>query len=363
MENPVRVGLVGLGEVAQTVHIPVLQQMPERFQITGICDISQELLGKYRDLPTTVVATADHEELVQSSNVDVVFVLNSDVYHSMVARAALKAGKDVFVEKPMCLTIREAEELQVEQDRTDRIVFVGYMRRYAEAFLALKEDLGNLGNPVYVNLRDIVGPNKYFVQQTHRVHYPTDIPQCAAEERQARGSEMVQRAVGDVPDHLKRSYRLLCGLGVHDLSLMRELFGLPSSVTSADVWRDGQFIRATFDYGAFRIGYETGIHRHGRFDAVLEIIGEKGIGAVRYNTPYIRNLPALYEQCTTSDDSYTVTNRRPTYSDPYTAEFIEFHACLTERRSSKTDIADSMEDLRLVRSIVLAAHTRKETTI
>ncbi len=50
-------------------------------------------------------------------NVDAVFVLNSDEYHAETAIAALEAGKHVFVEKPMCLTLADARAMQAARDR------------------------------------------------------------------------------------------------------------------------------------------------------------------------------------------------------------------------------------------------------
>lgn len=52
--------------------------------------------------------------------------------------AALQAGKHVFVEKPMALTEAGADEIAAAAKKAGRIVFVGFMRRYAEAFLRVK---------------------------------------------------------------------------------------------------------------------------------------------------------------------------------------------------------------------------------
>jgi predicted dehydrogenase len=360
MSGIIRVGIIGLGEVAQTVHLPVLNMLSDKFSVTGVCDVSRQLLDAFGKLPGIKICSDDYTQIVESPDVDAVFVLNSDEYHTEVTAAALKAGKDVFVEKPLGSSIPDVERLKTLQKESGKLVFVGYMRRFAPAFLALKNDLPNLGNPLYVKLRDIIGPNEYFVRQGHAVLYPDDIPEKNKTERAERERFFSDEAIGEVSDELKAAYQLLCGLGVHDLSLVRELFGLPRSVQSAEVWQNGRYIRATLNYGDFKASYETGVDKHGRFDALLEVTGEDGIGTVYYDTPYLRNLPILYERKITRGDEYKVEKIRPTYTDPYTAELHQLYVHIKNRTEPKTDIEDSIEDLKLFKAIIKAANTGKE---
>jgi predicted dehydrogenase len=57
----------------------------------------------------------------------------------MHAIQCLKAGKDLFIEKPMAQTLREAEEIEAARIASRRTVFVGFMRRFSTAFLRVKE--------------------------------------------------------------------------------------------------------------------------------------------------------------------------------------------------------------------------------
>lgn len=65
--------------------------------------------------------------------------LTRSEYHVEQTVKALRAGKDVFVEKPMALSMQGAEEIERAQKETGKLVFVGFMRRYAEAFLRVKD--------------------------------------------------------------------------------------------------------------------------------------------------------------------------------------------------------------------------------
>src|SRR4028119_541768 len=99
----VRAGLIGLGEVAQIIHLPILQALADRYRITAICDISPTLLSamgeRYR-VPESA-RHADYRDLVRREDVDLVFVLNSNEYHAECAIAAAHAGKHVLIEKPI----------------------------------------------------------------------------------------------------------------------------------------------------------------------------------------------------------------------------------------------------------------------
>lgn len=65
--------------------------------------------------------------------------LTHSQYHVSQAVAALKAGKHVFIEKPMAVTLSGADKIAAAAEAANRVAFVGFMRRYAEAFLRVKE--------------------------------------------------------------------------------------------------------------------------------------------------------------------------------------------------------------------------------
>ncbi|HEY4383105.1 MAG TPA: Gfo/Idh/MocA family oxidoreductase, partial [Ktedonobacteraceae bacterium] len=127
MMAKIRVGLVGLGEVAQVIHLPILQSYADLFEISALCDISQELLSVLGERYSVPVPCRylDYQELAGQENLDAVFVLNSDEYHTDAALAAIQKGKHVLIEKPMCLTRQEAEAIIKARDEAGVQVMVG----------------------------------------------------------------------------------------------------------------------------------------------------------------------------------------------------------------------------------------------
>ncbi len=352
--DPVRVGLVGLGEVAQVTHIPVLAHLADRFRITAIADVSPglvEAIGDRLHLPADARHT-DALALVARDDVDLVFVLTSDEYHADQAVAALGAGKHVLIEKPVALTIPDLERIIAARDASGRQAIVGYMRRFADAFTLMRDRLPELGPIRYARVRDLIGQNAQFIEQVEQVLRFDDLTDDQKRDRGERAREQVGTALGETPAELVRAYRLLCGLGSHDLSAMRELIGTPDRVVGADTWLGGGYVTAIFAIDDYRVTFEMGVDRQVRFDAHIAVYGESGTMTVEYDTPYIRHLPTTLTVERTEGTAYHREQILPGYTDPYTRELVHVHDVLHGRANAKTTLEDSVHDLRLFRQII-----------
>jgi predicted dehydrogenase len=348
----VKVGLIGLGEVAQIIHLPILRALSNKFEIVALCDISPQLLSVLGEEYQVHNLYTDADELTKQNDLDLVMVLNSDEYHTDCVLSAIKNKKHVFVEKPVTLNLAEADAIIKARNEAGVQVMVGYMRRYAPAFTQAVEEVKKLEKINYVRVRDIIGENRLMIEQSSKVHRFNDITESAIKEKHLRGKEMVRKAIGDVPDELYSTYRMLCGLGSHDLSAMRELIDVPKRVVSAVQWNSGQFITAIFEYDGFYTTFETGVDKQRRFDASLEVYSPTKTLKVQYDTPYIRHLPTNLHISETIDESFNQSIVRPTFKDPYTHELEYLYDVITNGMTPKTSIEDYKEDLKLFKQII-----------
>src|SRR5215218_2989073 len=355
----IKVGVIGLGEVAQIVHLPILQSLSDRFRVQAICDISPGLLGAVGD--RYGIAVSDRHDdpfaLVRRLDIDAVFVLNSDEYHADCVIAAARCGKHVLVEKPMCLTFPEAEAIIRARDEAGVHVMVGYMRRFAPAFVQAVAEVRGLGKISYARIRDIIGRNRLIIDQSSVVLRYDDIPEEAKLDRAARAERLVREAIGEAPPDIIAAYRFLLGLNSHDISAMRELLGMPQGVVSARHWNAGKFLTVVFAYDGYSAILESGVDEQLRFDAHIEVYGITKSVKVQYDSPYIRHLPTTLVINETIGDAYLQRVERPTYKDPYTHEIEHFHEVVTMGASTKTTPEDFMDDLHLMRMIVDALRT------
>ncbi len=350
----VNVGVIGLGEVAQIIHLPILQAMSDRFRIQAVCDISPGLLRAVGDRYGVPDADRhdDPADLVRRPDLDAVFVLNSDEYHADCVIAAAQRGKHVLVEKPMCLTFAEAEAIIRARDETGVQVMVGYMRRFAPAFVQAVAEVRGLGKINYARIRDIIGRNRLIVDQSSVVIRCDDVPEEAKLDRTARAERLVREAIGEAPPDIVGAYRFLLGLNSHDISAMRELLGMPRGVVSARHWNAGKFLTVVFAYDGYCAVLESGVDEQLRFDAHIEVYGITKSVRVQYDSPYIRHLPTTLVINETIGDAYQQRVERPTFKDPYTHEIEYFHEVVIKGVSPKTTPEDFVDDLRLMRLIV-----------
>jgi predicted dehydrogenase len=110
MTAPLRVGVVGCGNVALNFHVPAYLAVPERFTINGLADPTRDRLELGRtntDLAPSQVHT-DAFELIARDDIDVVDVCTPQHLHRDLVVAAAAAGKHILCEKPLAATPADA---------------------------------------------------------------------------------------------------------------------------------------------------------------------------------------------------------------------------------------------------------------
>lgn len=340
-----RVGLIGLGEVAQLMHLPLLAD-DQRFEIAAVTDVSPSLVAHVAERYGVKTRHATADALIADPGVDAVFILTPDHLHAPLLEQSIRAGKHVFIEKPAALTAAELKPLLELEKTNTKTVFVGYMRRFAPAFTALKERLPPREEIRHVRIRDLIRESQFFVDQSRNIFRPTDVPAEAIAEGRTQTQALLKSVMGEArPDQL-RAYQVLTGLSSHSFSAMRELFGAPKSVAAARQHR-GENVLVMFDYGTFTALYEAVIHDVARFDAGIEVLTMNQHFRINYDTPYVRNLPTRLE-ITTSDLHSTGTQIiGPFYEDAFRVELGAFHHAVTTGEKPKTLLTDSLADLEL----------------
>jgi len=358
----IRVGLLGLGEVAQLMHLPLLAD-DSRFEIAAVTDISPSLTAAMAER-YGAKGVDGAGDIFSDPSIDAVFILTPDHLHPDLIIAGIDAQKHLFVEKPVCLSLGQFRAVQDAYQRHTKAVFVGYMRRYARPFLALKDRLPDPSAIRHVRIRDIIRESKFFVDQTRNLFKPTDISPQAIAEGKARTAAQLREAIGgDAPTDVMRAYQVLTGLASHSFSAMRELLGMPRGVVAARQHR-GETVMVMFDYGYFTALYEAVISDVARFDSGIEVLTNTQHFAMNYDTPYIRNLPTTL-RITTSTDTETGTQiLGPYYEDPFRIELDAFHQSITTGATPKTSLNDSRHDLDLFAQVGRAfrAHENRDVS-
>jgi len=132
-QRAIRVGLIGYGFAGKTFHAPLIRAM-DGLQLTVVGTSRAE--GVAADLPGT--ATCPAAEVCTHAEVDLVVVATPNESHFPLAAAALRAGKDVVVDKPFTLTVAEARTLVEIAEQEGRLLSVFHNRRWYSEVLGTK---------------------------------------------------------------------------------------------------------------------------------------------------------------------------------------------------------------------------------
>ena len=150
MSDPIRIGVVGLGywgpNLARNFNL-----LPET-ELTWCCDADESRHEKFAGQFTDARFTTELGDLLADPSLDAVCVATPVPTHHAVARAALQAGKHVFVEKPLAWTAAEARELEALSRSAGRTLMVGHLLRFHPGVVKLREliDEGELGDVLYI---------------------------------------------------------------------------------------------------------------------------------------------------------------------------------------------------------------------
>ncbi len=160
----VRVGLVGAGSYARKFLLPQLQAAGAEFQtIATAAGVSARDIGaKYG-----FRACAAHaDDVINDPAVNLVVIATRHDTHAQLAAAALRAGRHVFVEKPLALSDEELDEVCAAAAQTDAQLLVGYNRRFAPLALRAKEFFADAPAPLSIVYRVNAGriPRDHWIQ-------------------------------------------------------------------------------------------------------------------------------------------------------------------------------------------------------
>ncbi len=137
-----KIGVIGVGYLGQH-HARIFSEL-EHVELVGVADRdlvrAEEIAAKYG-------CAAFNDWNVLAEKCDAVSIVTPTTTHHEIALACLKAGKDVFVEKPVTATLEEAQEIIAAADAGGRILQVGHLERYNPAIVAAA---GLIKNPRFI---------------------------------------------------------------------------------------------------------------------------------------------------------------------------------------------------------------------
>lgn len=347
-----RVGIVGCGEITQTVHIPILLEMKE-FEITALCDLSQKVRSTLAERYRIDSVFEDYRDLVEQTDVDVVLVANRD--HAPVALAAMNAGKHVLVEKPMAFTLEEADQMINAASENKVKLMVGYMKRYDPAFQYALDQIKAIEKPQLIRVHDFAGDFSI----NHEIYdqvYGNDIDPALREVALRDEAEKMLAALGDSHCSYLEAYSNLLYLLIHDLILLNSIYGLPDEVLFTEVYNNNSII-SVLKYGEHtRCILEGGMITSRRdWDEQFCVYGDNKRVEIQFPFPYVKNVPTIVS--INEQDGKENIEKRVTvsYDEAFKREWRHLYECVLTDREPITSGANSRKEMEIILEIIKAA--------
>ncbi|WP_310741846.1 Gfo/Idh/MocA family oxidoreductase [Microbispora sp. H13382] len=348
----VKVGIAGLGVVAQVVYLPLLARRRDLFRVAAVCDLDRghaETVGREAGVP----AYDDPRAMLDEGGLDALIVLTPGS-HGPLVRAALERGLWVLCEKPLAYSRAELSGLSGER------LMTGYMKQYDPASQRLLEALHEAGGPDVVRHLDatVLHPS-----QESQLLFARARPGRPSPERTAPYAEADDRALtaalGTSSERLRRLYaEVLLSSLCHELSLIRLFTGSPDTVDHVAVWPVEAFPPSLEVSGTLPV---EGSGRYGlrwhylpsypAYHEVMTLHHEHGSLELRFPSPYMLNTPTrLTVTCRVGTTERTVVSED--VAEAFERQLRAFHRFVTQDEPPLTGLDGALEDIVTAQRIV-----------
>jgi predicted dehydrogenase len=334
----VRLGIAGLGAVAQAVHLPLIERLRDAFEISAIADLSPtltEVVGdRFRVSPVRRFGTA--EDLIAAGGIDGLAVLTSGS-HAPQVEAALDADLPVFAEKPLAYTLAEMDTIDDRLRGGAPRLMLGYMKLYDPAVmhaLAAAKERG-YGTPRAIEVTVLHPSGESQLAHARLLPPPTDIPADVRDALSEAGARLQRAALGDAAGAAFGALYtdILLGSVVHELALVRAFAGDPTGIDGLWVWPDGAWPPSLEMTGSLPAG-RVSIRWHylpdyAAYRELIRVVYDEVTVELEFPSPYLMHRPTIL-RITSPDDGGRLDEVWTSIDEAFETELLAFHALVTE---------------------------------
>lgn len=342
----VRIGYVGCGFMAQKVHLPNCRAIPN-CQVLALAEVRQDLGRQVQSRLGIPKLYADHQAMLADPELDAIAVSAAFTLQGEIARDALLAGKDVFMEKPMAVSLHQADAILAAEQQSGKRLMVGYMKRYDagnELVKAQLEDFqanGALGAITYARNHGFCG------DWIGGLDTPMDRSNAPLPTAPTIGPEWL-------PKEFLKPYVDYLQQYTHNINLLRWFLnaGDDVHVRVVDLDDDGYTGIVIFDMAGVRAVLESGRISHYRWDEETQIYFQHGWVKTWAPPLLLKQVPAEVEIYRAGEEQvFSRPIPQPTWTWSYKRELEHFVECLQTGAPFRSSAADTRTDVRLFEDI------------
>jgi myo-inositol 2-dehydrogenase / D-chiro-inositol 1-dehydrogenase len=369
LRDPIRLGIAGLGSVAQAVYLPLLARLGDRFAISAVAELSaivrDSVGGRYGVPPAARHSSLD--AMLRAGGIDALVVLTSGS-HAEVAAMVLEAGLPVLCEKPLAYSHASIDELEDVLERTHGRLMLGYMKQYdpavREATRKIAAEASVLGALRTVDVTVLHPSSESQLAFAHLLPGASDIADEDRAAQQRRVDAERTAVLGPAAGELGAIYSdILLGSVVHDLAVVRHLAGDPEAVDVAHAWPPGAWppslgVVARLPEG---VRLSIGWHYLPRYPAYREDVRlhfEGGSVELTFPAPYRLHMPTRLAVSTGGGE--TLQRRSfESIEEAFETQLLAFEALVRDGTAPLAGIAEGRRDVTTCQAIAAClARTR-----
>lgn len=356
-QDPVRFAYVGCGFVGQTIHIPNFASLPN-CKFLAIAEVRSELGREVAARYGIPKVYKSHEEIAADPDIEAVGVSGPYVLQGRIAEDLIRAGKHVFMEKPMAVSIKRAESMIDAVKSGKGRLMVGYMKRYDTGNLLLKKHLdawrasGECGRILLARNHGF-GGNWLYGQDPNVPFSQSSAPQPQAPDE----------CPDWMPADARNAYLNFLQQWTHNINLLRFFLGDTGGQTKlvqAHLDKDGMTGLTVLDINGTRAVVESGYTKFHGWDEHTQIYFEGGW--LKTSAP-----PLVQKETTATVEVYrgavdgksaSLNQEFAAQSWSYREEAKHFLECVRSGENFRSSAEDTLNDVRLFEEIyrqVLAA--------
>ena len=352
---PIRIGVIGCGAVAQVQHLPNLTALKDLFSVEMVCDLSPTLAQTVAQEFHVPRHTNDWRALL-AADLDAVLLCHTDP-KTEIAVAAFEADKHVFIEKPICFSLQEADRIIAARQAAGTVGLAGYMKVYDPAFEAAARAAADMAAIRFVQIHHLHTNNSHHLAH-FRLHRTDDLPADAVEQTSvARAAKPCAKPSAKSPTDVQAAFGHLAGSMIHDLYGLRAIMGVPERVASTEIWYNGWGVSTMLAYpnGARCAATWVELRDVRDFKETLEVCGDDRRVLLSYPTGFSRGILSTLEIQTLDESGEAITHRPAiAWEGPFVREMKHFHACITEDAQPRTPLEEARCDIALIIDIIKA---------
>ena len=366
-----RIGLIGSGWYGKIDLLRLIQV--GQVEVVSLCDVDRRMLAKAADIVASRQLSkkkprtySDYRKMLKEKDLDIVLIATPDHWHALPMIAAVQAGADVYVQKPIGVDVVECQAMVAAARKHQRVVQVGTQRRSTPHLFEARELIqeGRLGRIGLVET--------YCYSRRGIINPPDEVPPETLDYEMWTGPAPMRPFNKTIHPGRWRNYMeygngTIGDMGIHMIDMARWMMdlGWPKRISSTGgnyFHKEGKpnipdMQTATFDYGDLQITWQ---HRHfgerpdPKYGWGATFYGEKGTlkaGVYTFDFTPLNGGTSIHREWNDANAKYPVDSDK--FPEDKTEKRIEYHVapairehmkdlllCIASRTRPRADIAE-----------------------